>query len=72
MRYTYTWDGERIFKIVSFYLVRATRGRLGDIPPEMAVEVDDTRWLPLDEAPRLLAYTGERQMAERARAALES
>jgi hypothetical protein len=52
--------------------VRATRGRLGDIPPEMAVEVDDTRWLPLGEAPRLLAYTGERDMAERARAALES
>jgi 8-oxo-dGTP diphosphatase len=72
VRYTYTWDGERVFKIVSFYLVRYSRGRLGDIPPELAVEVDDTRWLPLEEAPRLLAYTGEREMAERARAALES
>ena len=72
VRYTYTWEGERVFKIVSFFLVRATRGRLGDIPPEMAVEVDETRWLPLDDAPRLLSYTGERQMAERARAALES
>ena len=38
----------------------------------MEVEVDDTRWLPLEEAPRLLAYTGEREMAERAKAALES
>jgi hypothetical protein len=29
--------------------------------------VAETRWLPLDEAPRLLAYKGEREMAEKAR-----
>jgi hypothetical protein len=28
------------------------------------------RWLPLDDAPRVLAYQGERRMAERARAIL--
>ena len=71
VRYAYTWDGERIFKIVSFYLVHSTRGRLGAIAPEHAIEVDETGWLPLDEAPRLLAYTGEREMAERARAAVQ-
>jgi hypothetical protein len=36
----------------------------------MEVEVEEARWLPLDEASRLLAYDGEREMAERARAAL--
>src|SRR6185437_841118 len=66
VRYTYTWAGERIFKIVSFFLLRYTGGRLGDLPPETAHEVDEVRWLPLDEAPKLLAYGGERQMAERA------
>ena len=66
VRYVYTWAGERIFKIVSFYLVRAPRGRLGDLPPAQAFEVAETRWLPLAEAPRLLAYRGEREMAERA------
>jgi 8-oxo-dGTP pyrophosphatase MutT (NUDIX family) len=66
VRYVYTWAGERIFKIVSFYLLRYSRGRLGDITPEMRVEVDEARWLPLEEAPKLLAYGGERQMAERA------
>ena len=71
VRYTYTWDGERIFKIVSFFLVRYSSGRLGDIQPEMAVEVDDARWLPLAEAPKVLAYSGEKQMVERAAAALE-
>ncbi|HSE81460.1 MAG TPA: NUDIX domain-containing protein [Gaiellaceae bacterium] len=67
VRYVYTWQGERVFKIVSFYLFRYARGRLGDIPPEHAHEVDAARWLPLEDAPRLLAYGGEREMAERAR-----
>ena len=67
VRYVYTWEGERIFKVVSFYLFRYLRGRLGDIPPEHAHEVDAARWLPLADAPRLLAYGGEREMAERAR-----
>jgi 8-oxo-dGTP pyrophosphatase MutT (NUDIX family) len=66
VRYTYTWAGERIFKIVSFFLLRYSGGRLGDLPRETAHEVDEVRWLPLDEAPGLLAYGGERQMAEKA------
>ena len=70
VRYVYTWSGERIFKVVSFYLVRAKRGRLGAIHPEFAVEVDEARWLPLAEAPTLLAYRGERDMATRAVEAL--
>jgi 8-oxo-dGTP pyrophosphatase MutT (NUDIX family) len=66
VRYVYTRGGERIFKIVSFYLLRYRGGRLGEIEPDMRVEVADARWLPLDEAPRLLAYRGERQMADEA------
>ena len=70
VRYVYTRRGERIFKIVSFYLVRYRRGRIGDIPPAHAHEVEEARWLPLGEAPRLLAYRGEREMAARALAFL--
>ena len=66
VRYVYTWAGERIFKVVSFYLFRYRRGRLGDIAPEQRIEVDEARWLPLEDAPRLLAYRGEREMAENA------
>jgi 8-oxo-dGTP pyrophosphatase MutT (NUDIX family) len=66
VRYVYTWDGERIFKVVSFYLLRYSRGRLGELPPETAHEVDEVRWLPLEEGPRLLAYGGEREMAAKA------
>jgi 8-oxo-dGTP pyrophosphatase MutT (NUDIX family) len=70
VRYVYTWAGERVFKVVSFYLVRYERGRLGDIPEAFRREVDEVRWLPLDEAPGLLAYKGERDMAAAALSAL--
>ena len=66
VRYVYTWEGERVFKVVSFFLFRYRAGRLGDIPPDHAHEVAETRWLPLDEAPKLLAYKGEREMAAKA------
>jgi 8-oxo-dGTP pyrophosphatase MutT (NUDIX family) len=67
VKYTYTRrGGVRIFKIVSFYLLRAGRGRIGEIEERMRVEVAEARWLPLDEAPRLLAYGGEREMAAKA------
>jgi 8-oxo-dGTP pyrophosphatase MutT (NUDIX family) len=73
VKYAYTRrDGERIFKIVSFFLLRAGRGRIGDIDEAMRVEVAEARWLPLDEAPKLLAYGGERQMAAKARDRLAS
>jgi hypothetical protein len=32
----------------------------------MEVEIAEARWLPLADAPRALAYRGEREMAERA------
>ena len=67
VKYTYTRPGGvRVFKIVSFYLLRAGRGRIGAVEEPMQLEVAEARWLPLDEAPRLLAYGGERQMAVKA------
>jgi 8-oxo-dGTP pyrophosphatase MutT (NUDIX family) len=71
IRYVYTanWDerkGERIFKVVSFFLLRAGRGRIDEIDEEMRIEVAEARWLPLDEAPQLLSYSGERKMAAKA------
>ena len=71
VRYVYTasWEGakgERIFKIVSFFLLTAGRGRIGEIDEAMRVEVDEARWLPLDEAPRLLTHKSEREMVAKA------
>ena len=66
VRYVFTWEGERIFKVVSFFLVRYEGGRLGDVPEAFRHEVAEVRWLPLEDAPRLLAYAGERDMARKA------
>jgi 8-oxo-dGTP pyrophosphatase MutT (NUDIX family) len=68
VRYVYTrrGTGERVFKVVSFYLLRYRSGRIGDLPPGMAVEVAEARWLPLEDGPRLLAYGGEREMVGKA------
>jgi 8-oxo-dGTP pyrophosphatase MutT (NUDIX family) len=71
VRYVYTRGGRRIFKVVSFYLMRYSRGRLGELAPEQRHEVAEVRWLPLADAERLLAYRGEREMAGNARAVLE-
>src|SRR6478752_4053706 len=66
VRYWFNWDGERVFKVVSFFLVRYEGGRLGELAPEHRHEVAEVRWLPLEDAPRLLAYRGEQDMARRA------
>src|SRR5580765_1253169 len=70
VRYWFYWEGERVFKVVSFFLVRYETGKLGEIPEAFRHEVEEVRWLPLDDAPHVLAYQGERRMAEKALAVL--
>ena len=65
--YVRSWgEGERVFKIVSFYLVRYESGRIDNIADEMRVEVGRAKWVRLEDAPKLLAYGGEKQMARKA------
>jgi 8-oxo-dGTP pyrophosphatase MutT (NUDIX family) len=59
IRYWYVRDGERVMKIVSFFLFRYLRGSVADHDHE----VEEALWIPLDEAPDRLAYKGERDMA---------
>jgi 8-oxo-dGTP pyrophosphatase MutT (NUDIX family) len=67
VRYVYTRrGGERVFKVVSFFLLHAGRGRIGGIDEAMRIEVAEARWLPLEEARQLLAYGSEREMAAKA------
>jgi 8-oxo-dGTP pyrophosphatase MutT (NUDIX family) len=62
VRYWYQRDGERVLKVVSFFLFRYRSGSVRDHDHE----VDSAEWVPLEDAPRLLQYRGERQMAEAA------
>ena len=62
VRYWYQRDGERVLKVVSFFLFRYRSGSVRDHDDE----VDAAEWVPLDDAARLLEYRGEREMAEAA------
>jgi 8-oxo-dGTP diphosphatase len=70
VRYVYTWNGERVFKVVSFFLLRSTGGRIGALPPGMEIEVAEARWVPLADGASLLSYGGEKEMARKAVEAL--
>lgn len=59
-------DGEKIFKVVTFYLMKYQSGRIGQITEEMKHEVRRAYWLPLKEAAAKLSYKGEKQMAQKA------
>lgn len=74
IKYVYVrkWsDGARVFKLVSFYLLRYLGGEIGNIAEEMKHEVRGARWLPLADAPRMLAYKGEKDMVRKAAEWLE-
>jgi 8-oxo-dGTP pyrophosphatase MutT (NUDIX family) len=65
--YVRSWgDGEKVFKIVTFYLLRYESGGIDNISEDMRIEVARAKWVRLDEAPKLLAYRGEKQMARQA------
>jgi 8-oxo-dGTP pyrophosphatase MutT (NUDIX family) len=60
--YYYRRAGKRIRKTVRFFLFDYVEGSTDDHDHE----VDEARWIPLDEARTALSYPGERQMVERA------
>ncbi len=67
VRYWYQRDGQRVLKVVTFFLFRYRSGSVDDHDDE----VESAEWVPLDDAPRLLSYKGEREMAELALSRLE-
>ncbi len=71
--YVRSWgNGEKVFKIVSFYLLIYVSGEIGDISPAMRKEVSRAEWIPLGNAGKHLSYRGERDMAQEALAYLQA
>jgi 8-oxo-dGTP pyrophosphatase MutT (NUDIX family) len=62
VRYWYMRRGRRIAKVVSFFLLEYVSGDVEDHDGE----VEDARWLALEDAARRLTYEGEREMVGRA------
>ncbi len=59
IRYWYVRGDERVLKTVAFFFFRYRSGSLRDHDRE----VEAAEWIPLEDAPRRLAYRGEREMA---------
>jgi len=62
VRYWYARGGRRVPKAVTFYLFRYRAGGIEDHDDE----VEDARWMPIEQAARELTYEGERAIVARA------
>jgi len=71
--YVRTWgDGKRVFKIVSFYLMRYVSGEIDNLAADMRIEVNRALWVPLSDAASQLAYSNERKVLRQAHDYLET
>jgi len=71
IKYVYSrkWsDNAKVFKIVSFFLMKYRSGQIDDVKDNMRHEVRRAYWLPLEEALSRLSYKGEKQIVEKAQA----
>jgi 8-oxo-dGTP pyrophosphatase MutT (NUDIX family) len=62
VEYTYERRGRRRAKRVAFYLFEYRSGSLEDHDQE----IEDARWMPLEQAAEELTYAGEREIVRRA------
>ena len=60
--YPYERRGRRVAKTVRFYLFEYVSGSVKDHDHE----IEEARWMPLEQAARELTYAGEREMVQRA------
>ncbi len=67
-RYTYERKGQRVAKRVAFFLFEYRSGDIADHDHE----IEEARWMPLEEAARALTYEGERAVVQRALSRLAS
>ena len=61
VQYWYRRSGRRVFKTVHFYLCDFVSGSTRDHDHE----VENARWIPLEEARSALSFSGERELIER-------
>jgi 8-oxo-dGTP pyrophosphatase MutT (NUDIX family) len=62
VEYWYQRKGRRILKKVTFYLFEFRSGSVEDHDHE----IEEARWMPLEQAARELSFPGEREMVKRA------
>jgi 8-oxo-dGTP pyrophosphatase MutT (NUDIX family) len=62
VHYEYERRGRLVSKVVAFYLFEYRTGDVADHDHE----IEEARWMPMEEAARSLSYAGEREMVARA------
>ncbi|KKU92236.1 MAG: AP4A hydrolase [Microgenomates group bacterium GW2011_GWA1_48_10] len=60
-KYIYTYEGERVFKIVSYFLMEYVSGQ-----PTENSEVEKVMWLSYPEAYERLTYSSDKQILKKA------
>ncbi len=66
IRYWYVWEGVRVRKVVDVFLMEAVGGDVSEHDHEM----EEVRWFPLADAVAAASFRSEREVVERAAAAL--
>lgn len=59
-------DKARVHKTVTFFLIKYGSGDTSDHD----TDAEEARWLPIDQALKIMTYPSERQMVEKARESL--
>jgi len=62
-KYTYTFEGKKIFKIVQYYLMEYVSGDVKDHDWEM----EEVKWLGFEEAKKRLDFSGQKKILAQAR-----
>ncbi len=62
-KYVYTFNGEKIFKVVQYYLMEYVSGDVADHDWEM----EEVEWLLFYEAKKRLEFSGQKKVLEAAR-----
>lgn len=71
--YVRSWgDKQRVFKIVSFFLLKYESGRIDEIDDAMRIEVKQALWIPLEGAELKLSYSGEKEVVRLAQEYVKS
>lgn len=66
-KYTYTFHGKYIFKVVQYFLMEYVSGEVKDHDWEM----EEVKWTRFEKAHQELAFNGQKKMLVEARALLE-
>jgi len=61
-RYTYPFKGEKIFKIVSYFIMEFESGE----PKPQVGEIEDVKWFTVDEALKMLSFSADKSLLKKA------